>query len=243
MELPPEIVEIVKAIGEAGLFVIVAAFFLWMVYQNHSQAKKREAYEMERSEKESKLQQENQQKMQEYMMQLAMGKAGANHAKEDKVTNNLNAEINEILLNGLKETEADRVLFFSYHNGGVDYTGVSYQKMSCINEVVRKGIVPIQQKYGNIFRTTMYTIYTELNSNNYFNIPDVDSLDDGSMVHLCKEDNSHAIFGCTINNRDQDAIGFICFCYSSKYYDYQKIVPVIKRTKYKIEGAYLTLHK
>ena len=83
--------------------------------------------------------------------------------KEDEtVAHELNVERMSILQNTLRNSNAARVAFVSYHNGGHDFIGIPFQRMSSINEVARQNNSVIQGKYQNMFRTSFYSIYTGL---------------------------------------------------------------------------------
>ena len=142
---------------------------------------------------------------------MVVDKMKEDHFKEEPNNCNINNNIVESMDTLLHKINASRVLHFSYHNGGKDYEGRSYQRMSCINEVVCDNVAPIQQKYNNVFRTSMFYIYKELNDNNFFNIKNIDDIlkNDPGTHHMLAQDGTKSAFGLIIKNRKAETIGFI----------------------------------
>lgn len=226
--------DIIKMIGDFGMLLVVAGIAVKYVIDLLTSKQKREKAQQEREDAKLKG-------YDELLTQLLSRKLAEAHLSSESENNDINENIVSVMTEAMHEVGACRVLFFSYHNGGQDYEGRSYQRMSCINEVTTS-CVPIQGKYGNMFRTSMFYIYTELNKNNYFNIPNINLLQDKDpgLYYMLKEDNIHATFGCGIHNRNGQIIGFLMYDFSAPQEERtQEIIAAIKRKSYIIEGIYL----
>lgn len=232
------ILDVAKSIGDLGVLIIIAAVAIFYVVNS---VKKKQKHE-------EKMQTQEEKKMQEYdsmIEQFVRQKLMEDHLGEEKENNTINESIVTVMSEAIKEVGACHVLCFSYHNGGKDYEGRSYQRMSCTNEVTMN-CGPIQNKYNNMFRTSMFYIYTEMNKNNYFNIMDIEDIKEKDPGFYCiaLQDQIHSAFGCGIHNKNGQIIGFLMYCFSEPQTENaQKIIASIKRKSYIIEGVYLASKK
>lgn len=237
-----EIVDIVKLISDAGISIVLLGVAIWYVVKLLLNRQKSDEKDIKRLEKFENDQQTKSQHWEELIADLVVEKLHGDHLKEEPVNNATNERITDIMQSAMHEVQCTRVLHFSYHNGGRDYEGRSYQRMSCINEVIQNGSYPIQEKYSNMFRTSIFTLYKELNNNNYFNIPDIEEIKDSDpgTYYTLKQDNINALFGSAIHNRNGAAIGSIIFCFAEPINDYKPVISVLKRCVYQIEGVYIS---
>ncbi len=225
--------EVAKAIGDLGLLIVITAFAIVYVVNLIKNKQDRDLKKVTRED-------EFKEKWDQIVTDFILSKITANHLIEEENNSTMNEKLIFIMNKVLQEVKADRVLFFSYHNGGQDYEGRSFQRMSCINEVVSNH-KPIQTKYNNMFRTALFYIYTELNKNNYFNILDIENVktEDPGFYYMAIEDNIKSAFGCGIRNKKGQTIGFIMYCFSQPKTDIKELIPIIKKSCYTIEGVYL----
>lgn len=224
-----------------GGIIVMAAGFLMLVYQmNKANTKQRERMDI--------VQDRQQEMWMKFIDENVFKEGNYNHAKEDHRSNTFNLMVDDILTEGIRKSRADRALLFSYHNGGRDYTGRGFQKMSCTNEIVCPGVKTVQAKYNNTFRSVMKYVNNQLIKVGYFNIPDIQTIEfgdkdtdgDAGFYQLAMEDNIHAMYGCHFVNKDGEVMGFVAFTYPEPQTleESDKIIQILKVTKYKIEGLY-----
>ena len=243
---------ILDAISDYSVTIIIIGLFVLLVWQMFSQKKEREIADQKRQEQQDAYLKELNKNQQDYLQNLldrsiaalkvAVSEKEENHIKEEPDNYLYNSNIIDTMVKGLEETKASHAFFFSYHNGGKDYEGRSYQRMSCINEVTNGRVQPLQSKYNNMFRTSIYYVYKALNDTGYYDIMDIEDIkeEDPGTYHMLLQDGIRANIGCTVVNPDGDAIGFIALAFSEPISDKTLAVSILKRCKYKIEGIYST---
>ena len=78
------------------------------------------------------------------------------HTPEEEEHNlSVNMEINKLISNMRVTLGANRVTFYSFHNGGKDSTGRSYQKMSMVHEDVDYNTVSVMKDCQNVQRMSI----------------------------------------------------------------------------------------
>lgn len=238
-----QFMKIVSIISDGGASLLLIALIGFYIYNNFSNKNKEDEYELERKKQQDKDAHDAMMKSLDLLSSMVVDKMKEDHFKEEPSNYNINNSIMEAINNLLQETNASRVLHFSYHNGEKDYEGRSYQRMSCINEVVANDIIPIQSKYSNMFRTSIFYIYQELSTKGFFNIDDVAKIYkvDPGTHHMLMQDNILASFGCAIKNKNGEYIGFIMLCFDKAQTDTKNIISSLKKYVHQIEGIYLTL--
>lgn len=118
-----------------------------------------------------------------------------------------------IVLSKLKEilddTSADRVSIFSFHNGGIFYSGKSMQKMSMSYEELDNGISSIMMDKQNIPVSACITTLKPLMENGEFYSPDVKEYPDGLCKYNLLEDGVKSTYLWPIINLSNQAIGVL----------------------------------
>lgn len=236
--------EIMKSISDVGTSVLVIGIFVMYLKNHFDNRKKSDDYELQRLQDNDKQQVARAEKWEDIIASLVVEKMQnhEDHLKEEPRNSGINNNIMEAMTAELRNTGASHILHFSYHNGGKDYEGRSYQRMSCINEVSGSNVSPIQSKFNDMFRTGLFYIYQELITNRFFNIDDIETLRDrdGGTYYALAQDGIRAAYGCGIHNKNGDVIGFLMACYDHKLEDNKNAISSLKKCAYQIEGIYLT---
>lgn len=243
---------ILDAISDYSITIVLVGLFILFIYQGSVQKKARDEADQKRQEQQDAYLKELNKAQSEYLQSLldrsiqtlktTIAENKEDHIKEEPNNYYYNKNVVDIMTDTLEKSKASHIFFFSYHNGGKDYEGHSYQRMSCINEVTNGQVMPLQDKYNNMFRTSIYYIYKELNDNGFYNIFDIETIKDvdPGTYHMLLQDNIKANLGCAVMNKNGDAIGFIALAFTESQANEKDLISIVKRCKYKIEGVYTT---
>lgn len=244
---------ILDAMSDYSITFLIIGLFVLLVWQMFAQKREREIADQKRQEQQDEYLKELNKNQQDYLrglldtsiaaLKTALAEKEEDHLKDEPTNYQYNSNIVTILTRGLEDAKASHMFFFSYHNGGKDYEGRSYQRMSCVNEVTNGRVQPLQSKYNNMFRTSIYYIYKKLNESGYYDILNIEDMkeEDPGTYHMLSQDGLRANVGCTIVNKNGDAIGFIALAFLEPIVNKESIINILKRCKYKIEGIYSTL--
>ena len=212
---------ILDAISDYSVTIIIIGLFVVLIWQMFSQKKEREKADQEQQKIQNDYIKKMNQEQQEYLQSLldkailalksSLLEKEENHIKEEPENYQYNSHIIDAMMESLNAAKASYGFFFSYHNGGKDYEGRSYQRMSCTNEVTNGHVQPLQTKYNNMFRTSIYYVYKKLNDIGYYDILNIEDIkeEDPGTYHMMLQDGIHANIGCSIINSNGDPIGFI----------------------------------
>ena len=238
-----ELVNIVKIVSDAGASVMLVGLLGFYIYKHFIHRNKEDEYELERKKQQDKDAHDAMMRSFDLISTMVVDKMKEDHFKEEPINFNINNKIVETMTELMSQTNASRVLHFSYHNGGKDYEGRNYQRMSCINEVVANDVIPIQSKYSNMFRTSMFYLYQELSEKGFFNIEDIDNISkkDPGTHHMLIQDDILSSFGCVIKNKNGEPTGFIMLCFDKPETETKNIVSLLKKYVHQIEGIYLVI--
>ena len=232
------LLQVVQAISDVGLMIVLCGVIVIYLINHFKGVNQKNQKEQQRLDKiNSEADNVNQAIIKTILKKIQE----ENHVKTEPTYNRFNERIVRIMKQALQQVSCNHALQFSYHNGNKDYNGRSYQRMSCINQVSKPGVRPIQAKYNNMFRTSMFSVYEKLNGDGFFSIQDIEEIkntDPGSYFML-QQDNVKSAFGMTIKDLNDNAIGFLVFSFSDCRHDVKNIVRVLKETVYKIEGIYI----
>lgn len=243
---------ILDAISDYSVTIIIIGLFVVLIWQMFSQKKEREKADQEQQKMQNDYITKMNQEQQEYLQSLldkailalksSLLEKEENHIKEEPENYQYNSHIIDAMTESLNAAKASYGFFFSYHNGGKDYEGRSYQRMSCTNEVTNGRVQPLQTKYNNMFRTSVYYVYKKLNDIGYYDILNIEDIknEDPGTYHMMSQDGIHANIGCSIVNSNGDPIGFIALAFTEPQNNKATLVNILKRCKYKIEGIYST---
>ena len=232
------LLQVVQAISDVGLMIVLCGVIVIYLINHFKGVNQKNQKEQQRLDKiNSEADNVNQAIIKTVLKKIQE----ENHVKTEPTYNRFNERIIRIMKQARQQVECNHVLQFSYHSGNKDYNGRSYQRMSCINQATKPGVRPIQAKYNNMFRTSMFSVYEKLNGDGFFSIQDTEEIkntDPGSYFML-QQDNVKSAFGMTIKDLNDNAIGFLVFSFSDCRHDVKNIVRVLKETVYKIEGIYI----
>lgn len=229
-----ELTSFFKLISDYGTLVILGGIFIWVIYR---QIKIR----LKKEENQVKLEEEKEKKINDLIYDaLKHHMFNKDIDRESDENSCIDAKINDLLTELLKYTKSDRVVLFTYHNGGCDYMGRSFQRMSCTNESVRPGLAPYQQKYQNFFRTFLMALNNGLVNNNFFYLDDVEDIKeiDPSLYYYLRSRGSKNMYALGIKNENQKTIGFVSMSSTEDIEDLENAKLFLEETVHKIEGIY-----
>lgn len=232
-----ELVTIIKAISEVGVLLLCAAVVIWQVVNDKiRQNKKNDDYSSITQDIIEKLGEQN-----DLMLQQIIQKVDAGHiitSEEDKDISKVERELETYLSQILKDTNANRVSLFRYHNGGKDYNGKSFLRMSMTNEVVKGGTALIQHQSQNLFRSMFFGLIHSLEDNGYDYIEDIENIKDrdtGFYSYL-KDFGINSKYSVALYNSHKNIIGFVSVDFANKVdVNQELIVNCLQDKKIKIE--------
>lgn len=185
----------IAAIGEVGIFVVIAGIFLYTAHRNiQSQNKKFD------------------------LMFEKLIDTEHNEAKEDRafyIDKEINAAIEELRV----KTGAGRVSFFRFHNGGHDLQGASFLKMSMTNEAVGYGIKPRQCDFVGQFRSMFPWAMDNIHTKGEIYVEDIETLKnaDTSLYLLLKEAGAVKFAAMKVENERGKVVGVLSVeCFDEK---------------------------
>ena len=152
-----ELIAVIKALLEVGVLALCSAVVIWQVINDKKRQLERDSnYSSFTQEIINQLRDQNDLMLQQIIKKVDMGHTITK--EEDNDTARVEKELELYLSQILKETNANRVSLFRYHNGGKDYNGRSFLRMSMTNEVVKCGTGLIQPQCQNLFRSMFFRI-------------------------------------------------------------------------------------
>ena len=170
-------------------------------------------------------------------------KKPAIHTVQDEECNHaINEYIDQQLSCIIRETKADRALFFSYHNGGADILGRGFQKMSITNEQDNSWTSPVMGDFQNIPRTMFSILFKNLAKRNFYCIMDLNDIkeEDGASYQLFKSHNAKQIMCQALKTEDGLMVGFIVAEFITiDCDDLNKVKEVLNRKSLRITWALL----
>ena len=112
-----QFMKIVSIISDGGTSLLLIALIGFYIYNNFSNKNKEDEYELERKKQQDKDAHDAMMKSLDLLSSMVVDKMKEDHFKEEPSNYNINNSIMEAINNLLRETNASRVLHFSYHNG------------------------------------------------------------------------------------------------------------------------------
>lgn len=212
-----EFMTLLSKVSELGILVVCGAAIIWQIINNHKeQSKRTEEYDnlmqklIERQKEESEL-----------LLNQLINKIDNRHtitSQEDKDISKIEKELEFYLTEILKTTNANRVSLFRYHNGGKDYNGRSFLRMSMTNEVVKGGTALIQPQSQNLFRSMFFSLVHSLEDNGCDYIEDIENLRDvdNGLYGYLKNFGIESKYTIAVHNDQGDIVGFITLDFASK---------------------------
>lgn len=170
-------------------------------------------------------------------------KKPAIHTVLDEECNHaINEYIDQQLSCIIRETKADRALFFSYHNGGTDILGRGFQKMSITNEQDNSWTSPVMGDFQNIPRTMFSILFKNLAKRNFYCIMDLNDIkeEDGASYQLFKSHNAKQIMCQALKTEAGLMVGFIVAEFITvDCDDLNKVKEILNKKSLRIAGALL----
>ena len=143
------------------------------------------------------------------------------NAEQIKSVDAINEKIYQESTNLLQALGADRVYIFLYHNGGVSTSGLSFQKMSCVCEVVGQGILPLINERQNLHRTSYVRVCERLAREGFVAAPNTDYLKqlDSFLYNESLERRSYSSYFDALRDVSGMVVGALCVDFCSPHPD------------------------
>lgn len=232
-----ELVTIIQLISEVGILIICAAVVIWQVITDKTKQQKHQDSFQEISESIIKsLKDQN-----NFMLEQIINKVDTGHTispEEDSNISKIERELEMYLAEILRETGANRASLFRYHNGGKDYNGRSFLRMSMTNEVVKGGTALIQHQSQNLFRSMFYGLIRSLEDNGYDFVDDIENIKetDTGFYRYLRDFDIAAKYSVALYGFTGKIIGFINVDFANKNdVDLERITNCLNGKKVKIE--------
>lgn len=197
-----EILKFAEAVGNLGVMVICSAVLIWiMVKMFVSQKKIMETLTESLARKDRRTKEHPGEEDAEVL---------------DLINNKIHNELSVLQ----QELNCDRTYSFLYHNGGISSSGLFFQRMSCISEVVAPGILPISNTSQSIHRSSYSKICSSIQDCNEWFVEDTDVLkeEDGFLYQRFLETRAESVYIRSLRSRQGNVIGFVGVDYCSLRY-------------------------
>lgn len=232
-----ELATIIQLVSEVGILIICAAVVVWQVITDKTKQQKHQDSFQEISESIIKsLKDQN-----DFMLEQIIKKVDTGHMispEEDSNISKIERELEMYLAEVLRETGANRASLFRYHNGGKDYNGRSFLRMSMTNEVVKGGTALIQHQSQNLFRSMFYGLIRSLEDNGYDFVDDIENIKeaDTGFYRYLRDFDIAAKYSVALYGFTGKIIGFINIDFANKNdVDLERITNCLNGKKVKIE--------
>ena len=194
------VTETVRLVSDLGFMVVAAAVFIYLAF---------------------KMFQKQQDWLEKFITNNASGGGHHPSREQNRNLNLINDKIHAEMQRTLQEMKADRTFVVLYHNGGKASSGLFFQKMSCICEVVSSGIQPFSHSFQNIHRGSYTYMLDWLERDGEIlidNYEDVESMDT-FLYAQCIERHVRSTYYHILKSVSGDPIGFIGidYCEAGKH--------------------------
>lgn len=202
-----EWIDIAKAIGELGLFTVIAAVFLIQQRKDRKELN-------EQNEQFFKAQMEQNKQL---LTRVLNGAERHLTEEEDSLVTEVDKTVDEYLQQLIVSTGATRAFVMRYHNGGRDMANIPFLRMSMTNEVVSLGKKPIMGDFQNQFRSMIAIICESLNTLGQSYISDVEEIkgSDLGTYEVLKGRGIASIYCRPIHSINNYVIGFVGLSYAT----------------------------
>lgn len=138
-------------------------------------------------------------------------------SEDVEVLDIINRQMTEELRGLLVTLKSDRAYVFLYHNGGMSTSGLYFQKMSCVCEVVGQGVLPLSGCSQQLYRASYAYLCERLKQFSYVEVNDRETVKstDGFMYNEFVSRHSHSSYFRAIKDADNRVIGFVGVDYCS----------------------------
>lgn len=182
----------------------------------------------------------NQEAMMKKLFENLSNKVSAVHPspEESSSLDHTNNVIRGLLQRIQNKIHSDRAWLFLFHNGGKSLSGLSFQKMSCINEVVAKGIAPCTSTAKDLYRANYVGISDALKSEGCYSIDSLSEIEetDPYIYYFFKDRHAHSVYLVSLEDADGYIIGFVGveYCSHNSEIDKDSIIKTIKEFSLRI---------
>ena len=194
-----EWLEIVKAIGDFGILIVIAGIFLYFSYRNN------------------KTQNEITQKLFNQMLEQMKICAGGHvlTEEEDKTAIKIDNAINALLQKAVSDLQCARVMVVRYHNGGKDMNAVSFLKLSVTNESVNYGYTPAMSEFQNQFRSIVGYPVSQIEKTGHSYVGELEDIKDYDIgtYELLKARNVRSYYSQGLVNATGYIVGAVLVLY------------------------------
>lgn len=120
-------------------------------------------------------------------------------------------KIHDVLSHLLKELNSDRAFLYVYHNGGVSNSQFSFQKMSCISEVVNIGVLPLSDQAQGLHKGSYSKLCKALREDGEYILKDVEDIreSDAYLYQRIIMRHSKSVAMCAIRDNEGYGLGFV----------------------------------
>lgn len=192
------VLEIIKAIGDYGVTIVCSAVMLFLFIKmmlNQNDIVKRTLDEL-------------------------MKRLGNVHPTlpESDALDSINENIHNLLQNAQGSLYSDRIYLFLFHNGGKSLSGLSFQKMSCVNEVVKNGIAPCSEQNQLLHRGNFTGLNASLKKTGKYFLQDISSIEnsDTFSYYFFKDRHAESVYTYAVKDSDGYVVGFVGIDYCAK---------------------------
>lgn len=153
------------------------------------------------------------------------------------INNRIHTELSLLL----QSLNCDRSYIYLYHNGGVSSSGLFFQRMSCISEVVGPGVLPVSGMSQSLHRSSYSKMLGQLSEDHEWYSEDVEKLrdSDGYLYQRFRSTHSESVFISALVGSQGHTIGFVGVDYCSLNHDTE--VDLIRSTLNKTSSIVSTL--
>lgn len=232
-----EILNLAKAIGELGILIIIAAVFIYMVYQNWK-------IKQERDNKDNNsykgLIEEIQNQNNTLVEKLIEASQKATITpKQYETQSKVGTKINDTLEHMRESNDASRASLVQFHNGGHNLINNSFLKMDMTNEKVKLGVALLQSEFKDQYKDLFSYWCEQLATEGFCYIEDIEDIKniDTSMYNFLHSRHIVSIYGVSITDSEGYPIGFINLDFmAGDKQDLENIKSCLHDKKLKIEA-------
>ena len=213
-----ELSAIISLIGNAGIMLVCSGLVVYFMKKI-----------MDQSIEDRKSQLEIQNKMFETLINSSNKETNKHPNLEVRnEVSQLDSQIHDILVKIKDTTKADRVSYFSFHNGGESISGIPYLRMTCKDEVIRSGVGSMLHDAQMLQLGPYTTLLAHLRKYGKYIINDYLELKSGPKEDGYMYDRVHnrrnaasVYFFALVNDNTEEVIGFISCDYIASLKDRQ----------------------
>lgn len=137
---------------------------------------------------------------------------GRKKKKSDiRISNTIDLKVYEKLVECKMRYNADRCLFFQFHNGEIYFNNNSILKMSLTHESNKNGIEPLKNEFQSYLISICPNFIFKLIETNSFKVDTYHS--DEDFLSNFKYYGIESVIVHRVEDKKKKTIGFVCLCY------------------------------